>query len=64
MKKGMIRVDSVVGGSIYGSLQADLLPSQDWNNIRLAIVNIEKWIDEERPYFEFVEDMKRCKQID
>ena len=61
MKKGMIRVDSVVGGSIYGSLQADLLPSQDWNNIRLAIVNIEKFIDEERPYFEFVEDVEEMQ---
>ena len=56
MKKGMI-----VGGSIYGSLQADLLPSQDWNNIRLAIVNIEKFIDEERPYFEFVEDVEEMQ---
>tara|TARA_R110002074_G_scaffold237444_1_gene409405 strand:- start:99 stop:641 length:543 start_codon:yes stop_codon:yes gene_type:complete len=61
MKKGMIRVDSVVGGSIYGSLQVDLLPSQDWNNIRLAIVNIEKFIDEERPYFEFVEDVEEMQ---
>ena len=58
MKKGLIRLDSVVGGSVYGSLQADLLPSEDWNNIRLAIINLEKWIDDERPYFEFTDDME------
>ena len=58
MKKGRVQIDSVVGGSVYGSLQADLLPSDNWNNIRLAIINIEKWINEERPYFEFVDDME------
>ena len=63
MKKGMIRIDSVTGGSIYGSLQADLLVSEEWNNVRLAIINIEKFIDEERPYFEFVEDVEEM-QVD
>ena len=55
-KKGLIRIDSIVGGSIYGSLEAELLPSQEFNNINLAILNIGKWIDEERPYFEFIEE--------
>ena len=58
MQKGLIRIDSVIGGSIYGSLQADLLQSEDWNNVRLAIINIEKWIDSERPYFEFEEEFE------
>ena len=60
-KKGMIRLDSVVGGSFYGSMQADLLQSEEWNNVRLAIVNIEKWIDTERPYFEFIEDYEEME---
>ena len=55
-KKGLIRFDSVVGGSVYGSLQADLLPSEELNSVRVTIINISKWIDEERPYFEFVEE--------
>ena len=57
-KKGLIRIDSVVGGSVYGSLQAELLPSEDLNNVVMAIINIEKWIDSERPYFEFVEEFE------
>ena len=57
-QKGLIRMDSVVGGSVYGSIEAGLLPSEEWNSVRLAIINIEKWIDSERPYFEFVEDME------
>ena len=51
----------VMGGSIYGSLEGALLPSDDWNNIRLAIINLEKFVDEERPYFEFAEDMEDMK---
>jgi len=57
-KKGIIQIDSVIGGSIYGSIQADLLPSEEFNNIVMAIINIEKWIDTERPYFDFVEEME------
>jgi len=60
-KKGLVRVDSIVGGSIYGSLEADLLASEDFNNVRLAIINISNWIDEERPYFEFVEDFEEMQ---
>ena len=61
MKKGLIKIDSVMGGSIYGSLEGALLPSDEWNNIHLAIINLEKFIDEERPYFEFAEDMEDMK---
>ena len=61
MKKGLIQYDTVVGGSVYGSMQADLLPSDDLNNISLAIINISKWIDGERPYFEFEEDFEEMR---
>jgi hypothetical protein len=54
-KKGLVKVSSVVGGSIYGSLEAEFLPSEELSAINMAIINIAKWIDEERPYFEFVE---------
>jgi hypothetical protein len=60
-RKGLIQVDSVMGGSVYGSLQAALLPSEELNSVRLTIINIEKWIDEERPYFEFVEEFEEME---
>ena len=41
MKKGMIQLDSVVGGSVYGSLQGSLLPSDKFSYVRLAIFYIE-----------------------
>tara|TARA_R100001460_G_scaffold97048_1_gene139531 strand:- start:139 stop:696 length:558 start_codon:yes stop_codon:yes gene_type:complete len=61
MKKGMIELDSVVGGSVYGSIQANMLQSEEYNNVTLAIINIEKWIDSERPYFEFIDDVEELQ---
>jgi len=60
-RKGLIKIDSIVGGSIYGSLEADLLPSDEYNNVVLTIINIGKWIDEERPYYEFTDDFEEMQ---
>jgi hypothetical protein len=53
--KGLIEIDSVQGGSIYGSLQARMLKGESFDTTKMTILNLQKWIDEERPYFEFVE---------
>ena len=55
IRKGLISPDSVQGGSIYGSMEGQLLSSDELNVINMTILNIAKYIDEERPYFEFVE---------
>lgn len=51
-KKGIVDAASIQGGNVYGSLEATLLQPA---NLKLTLLNISKWIDEERPYFEFVE---------
>ena len=55
-KKGLIQIHSVQGGSIYGSIEAEFLDAEEYDPVTLSIINIEKWIDSERPYFEFVEE--------
>tara|TARA_R110002012_G_scaffold204033_1_gene373575 strand:- start:761 stop:1303 length:543 start_codon:yes stop_codon:yes gene_type:complete len=60
-RKGLIKIDSIVGGSIYGSLEADLLSSDKYNNAVLAIINIGNWIEEERPYYEFTDDFEEMQ---
>tara|TARA_R100001510_G_scaffold57508_1_gene65864 strand:- start:75 stop:623 length:549 start_codon:yes stop_codon:yes gene_type:complete len=55
VRKGLISPDSIQGGSIYGSMEGILLNSSELNVINMTILNISKYIDEERPYFEFVE---------
>jgi len=52
-KKGIIVPESIQGGNVYGSMEVQMIASEEYNTINLAIINISKWIDEERPYFEF-----------
>jgi len=54
-RKGLVAAESVQGGSVYGSMEAQLLASEELDPIKMSIINISKWIDEERPYFEFTE---------
>ena len=54
-KKGLIEISSVHAGSIYGSLEANLLKGEGFDTIKLTLINIQKWMEEERPYFEFIE---------
>jgi hypothetical protein len=55
VRKGLVSPESVQGGSVYGSMEGQLYDSEELNPINMAIINISKYIDEERPYFEFVE---------
>ena len=58
-KKGIVVAESVQGGSYYGALEALLeTPNSDkLNAAKLALINISKFIEEERPYFENLEAM-------
>lgn len=54
-RKGLIDLASIQGGNIYGSMEALIAESVDnLDPIKLMILNIDKFIDEERPYFDFV----------
>tara|TARA_R110000851_G_scaffold254634_2_gene407167 strand:+ start:2987 stop:3547 length:561 start_codon:yes stop_codon:yes gene_type:complete len=54
-RKGVITPESVQGGNVFGSMEALIMPSSELSSERMALINIAKWIDEERPYFEFIE---------
>ena len=54
-RKGLISPESIQGGSVYGSMEGQLLDSKELNVINMTILNLSKFIDEERPYFEFME---------
>ena len=55
LKKGIVVPESIQGGSIYGSMEGTLHASEEYDAVKMAIINISKYIDEERPYFEFME---------
>ena len=54
-KKGIIDRVTVQAGNVYGSMEGAIMPGVDRDSFRMALVNISKWIDAERPYFEFIE---------
>ena len=54
-KKGIIRYDSVQAGNIYGSMEAALQESQELDEIKVTLINVSSFINEERPYFEYVD---------
>jgi hypothetical protein len=54
-KKGIVDRASVQAGNVYGSMEGMMLSGVDRDSFRMALINISKWIDEERPYFEFAE---------
>jgi hypothetical protein len=62
VKKGLIDPESVQGGSVYGSMEGTLLSSQELNPINMTILNVARWIDEERPYFEFMDKFEEMEE--
>ena len=61
VQKGLVAPDSVQGGSVYGAMEGQLLDSTELNVINMAIINLSKWIDEERPYFEFMDKFEEME---
>ena len=54
--RGVVLPESVQGGSIYASLEGSIPKNTDLPAIKIAIINVAKWLDEERPALDFIED--------
>ncbi len=56
-KKGLIVAESIQGGSFYGAIEGTIETSYSdkINSTKMTLLNISKFIDEERPYFENLE---------
>jgi len=56
-KKGLVIPESIQAGSFYGSFEATMeeASAEDLSTPKMALINISKFIDEERPYFESTE---------
>ena len=56
-KKGIIVSDSIQAGSYYGAVEAimEQASSEELSTPKMALINISKFIEEERPYFESTE---------
>jgi len=55
-KHGIIAYDSIRGGNIYGSMEAQILDSKKYDSVKSALLNIAEWFKEEKPMIEEVEN--------
>ncbi len=57
MKKGLVLPESIQAGSFFGSFEASLQKpfNESLNSAKLTLININEFINEERPYFEATE---------
>jgi len=55
-EKGVVSIESVQGGNVADSFEVLILKSELKAPIKLALLSISKWIETERPYFEYAEE--------
>ena len=54
--RGVVDPTSIQGGSVYASLEAAIPEAPELPAIKITILNIAKWLDEEKPAIDFLED--------
>ena len=59
-KKGVIEPSSVVGGDVYSSLEATMLPSdrETVSSAEVTLFLIGKYLEQEKPYYTFVDNLE------
>ena len=55
-KKGLVDPASIQGGNVFESLEAEVYKTDKYDTTKMLLLAIYEYIEEERPYFEFVED--------
>tara|TARA_B100000131_G_scaffold238213_1_gene230372 strand:+ start:1477 stop:2040 length:564 start_codon:yes stop_codon:yes gene_type:complete len=60
-KKGVISRDSVQAGNVYASMQGKLeaAGSEDIDPVQVAIYSIAKFVEDERPKYEFLKQIEK-----
>lgn len=57
VSKGLCKPESVHAGNVYGSMEATILEPEEQIPVgKLLLLNIEKWIDSERPALDMDKD--------
>ena len=59
-REGIIEPDSVRAGNVYGSMEAQMFLNEDYDMVQVALYGIDKFIKEEKPYFEHLEAFERA----
>ena len=68
-KKGLVSPESIQGGNYFGSMEGSLPESniEDSNEIQLALLNVYKFIEKERPEFltnKYIKNAQRDDELE
>jgi hypothetical protein len=60
-RKGVVKYETIRGGNVYGSLEATIPTPKDENinSIDYAIYGIYKFLKEENPYYNYIDDYEQ-----
>jgi hypothetical protein len=59
-QEGIIEPDSVKAGNVYGSMEAQMFLNEDYDMVQVALYGIDKFMKEEKPYFEHIEAFEQA----
>jgi|TARA_R100000664_G_C2747111_1_gene134683 hypothetical protein len=54
--RGVIDPTSIQGGNVFASLEGMIPEAPELPTIKIAVINIAKWLDEEKPIQDFIEE--------
>ncbi len=49
-RQGVVTMDSIQGGNVYGSLEGQIMDSSTHDPIKVTLLKISEWMDTEKPY--------------
>ena len=58
--EGLIEPQSVRSGYVYGSMEGQMFMNEDVDMVQAALYGIKKFILEEKPYFEHIEEFEKA----
>ena len=58
--EGIIKPESVHSGFVYGSMEGEMFVNENHDMIQVALFGINKFIVEEKPYFEHIEEFEKA----
>ena len=59
-KEGIVDPESIKAGFVYGSMEGQMFLNEDIDMVQVALYGIDKFITEEKPYFEYVDQFEKA----
>ena len=59
-KEGIVDPESIKAGFVYGSMEGQMFLNEDIDMVQAALYGIDKFITEEKPYFEYVDQFEKA----